>query len=159
MKPVPFGIAIGVAAATGLFGFISSVRAQDDGAPPAAVSRALAATVDYGNNALFHVEKFGTDFGLLGVRPEQAVTISVTFPVENAGQPVSADALDGGMVTLPEGGFIVNADGQVSFQFLASILGACRINVHLAEDVNFVRLWIVDPDCPESNPPDLPGAY
>gem|GEM_PF-5712539 len=54
---------------------------------------------------------------------------------------------------------MAGSDGAVTFQFQTAILGACRINVHLSGDANFVRLWVVDPDCPESNPPDLPGAY
>jgi hypothetical protein len=158
MKTVPFGVA-GVAAATGLLLFSSSLRAQDDGAPPAAVSYAIAATIDYGNNLLFQPEKAGTDFGLLGIRPEQSVTVTVQFPAEMAGQPVTAEVLDGGSLTLPEGGLIADENGQVTFSFQSGILGACRINVHLADDANFVRFWVVDLDCPESNPPELPGGY
>lgn len=159
MKTVLLGIAGLAIFASGLFVFSTSLRAQDDGAPPAAISHALAATVDYGNDVLYQSEKFGTDFGLLGIRPEQPVTISVLFPIESAGQTVAAGLLDGGTLTLPEGGLIVGPDGLVSFQFQASILGACRIDVHLSDDANFVRLWVVDLDCPESNPPDLPGGY
>jgi hypothetical protein len=157
-KSVPRGIAV-VAVAAGLLGFSTMARAQDDGAPPAAISHALVATVDYGNNIVYQPEKAGTDFGLLGVRTDQAITISVTFPVENAGQAVSADPLDGGLLTVPEGGLTVGTDGLATFQFQGGFFGACRINVHLADDANFVRLWVVDPDCPDCNPADLAGGY
>jgi len=145
--------------ATGQFGFTTRVSAQDDGTPPSAVSRALGETVDYGNNAIFQPDKFGTDFGLLGVRPDQVVTISVQFPTEFAGQAVSAELLDGGTLTLPDDGLVIDENGIVTFAFQASIFGACRINVHQADEVNFIQFWVVDVDSPESNPPDLPGQY
>ena len=76
MKTGPFGIA-GVAAATGLFIFASTSRAQDgDGLEPEA-SRALAATVDYGNDAVFQPAKHNTNFDRLGLRPQQLLTITV----------------------------------------------------------------------------------
>jgi hypothetical protein len=158
MKSVPFGIA-GVAAATGLFIFLSTLHAQDDGAPPAAITHALAATVDYGNDVIFQPEKSGTDFGLLGVRPDQIVSVSVQFPPEYVGQPVSAGTLDGGAITLPEGGLVVDSNGMVTFQFQGGFLGACRVNVHLADDANFLQFWVVDVDCPDSNPLGLTGGY
>lgn len=159
MKTVLLGIAGLALVASGLFGFSTLAYGQDDGAPPAAVSRALAATVDYGNDVLFYPDKLGTDFGLLGIRPEQPVTITVQFPSEYAGQPVAAGTLDGGAVTLPEGGLIVDSNGLAAFQFQAGILGACRVNVHLADDANFLQLWVVDVACPESNPLNLAGGY
>ena len=141
-------------------GFSSCAQAQgEDGTPPAVVSRAIAATVDYGNDAVFQPEKCVTEFSLLGIRPEQPVTISVQFPVELAGQPVAAEVLDGGTLTLPEGGLIIGDDGMVTFQFQASIIGACRIEVHQPDDANFIRFWVVDLEYPENNPADLPGAY
>jgi hypothetical protein len=159
-KNVPFGIAIGVAAATGLFGFTALVRADDDGGPQPIVSRALAATVDYGNDAIFQPAKHATDFDRLGLDPQQVVTVTVQFPVELAGQAILAEPLDGGTLTLPEGGLIVGTDGNVTFQFKASDpFGACRVAVHQPDDSNYVQFWIVDPDHPENTPPDLPGAY
>ncbi len=159
MKKAPFGTPALTIIGSALFLFAASSYAQDDGTPPAAVSRALAASVDYGNDSIFPVEKFGTDFGLLGIRPEQVVTVSVQFPVEMVGQAVTADLLDGGTLTLPEEGLFIDANGLATFQFQASILGGCRINMHQPGEVNFVRFWVVDLTCPESDPPDLPGAY
>lgn len=159
MKIFPLGIAIGVAAATSLFGFISSVRAQED-EPQPIVSRALVATVDYGNDAIFQPAKHGTDFDRLGLNPQQVVTITVQFPAELAGQLILADPLDGGTLTVPDEGAIVGPDGNVTFQFQAGdSFGACRLAVHQPDDSNFIQLWIVDPDHPENTPPDLPGAY
>ncbi len=60
---------------------------------------------------------------------------------------------------MPEGGLVVDANGVITFQFQASIFGACRVNVHLNDDENFIRFWVVDVEWPENNPPNLPGAY
>ena len=152
----------GVAAATGLLLFSSSLaRAQgDDGAPQPIVSRALGAAVDYGNDAIFQPTKHGIDFDPLGLRPAQVVNITVQFPVELAGQAMIAEALDGGTLSLPEGGLVVAADGTVVFQFQAGgSQGACRIAVHQPDDQNVLNFWVIDPAHPENTPPDLPGAY
>ena len=76
MKIIPLA-RVGVAAATALFGFSTLARAQDgDGLEPEA-SRALVATVDYGNDAIFQPAKHNTNFDRLGLRPQQLLTITV----------------------------------------------------------------------------------
>ncbi|MBA2436093.1 MAG: hypothetical protein H0V54_13605 [Chthoniobacterales bacterium] len=158
MKTVPFGIA-GVAAATGLLLFSSSARAQDD-VPEPIVSRAISATIDYGNDAIFQPAKHYTDFERFGLRPQQTVTITVAFPVELAGQLMLAEPLDAGTLALPEEGLIVDGEGKVTLQFQAGdAFGACRVSVHQPDDSNFVQFWVVDPAHPENTPPDLPGDY
>ncbi|HEY2711466.1 MAG TPA: hypothetical protein VGI60_03050 [Chthoniobacterales bacterium] len=160
MKTIPPRIAGLVFFASALSSLPTSLRAQDDGPPGPIVSRALAATVDYGNEAVFQPAKQSTDFERLGVLPNQVLSITVQFPVELAGQTIIAEALDGGTLSLPEGGLVVGRDGTVSFQFQAGIsFGACRIGVHQPDDSNFIQLWIVDPDHPENTPPGLPGSY
>jgi hypothetical protein len=159
MKSVPLGIAGLALLASGLLGFSSSVRAQDGGPQPI-LSRALSATVDYGNDAIFAPAKHGTDFDRLGLDPQQTVTITVAFPVELAGQVMLAEALDAGTLIVPEEGLTVGSDGNVVFQFQAgNAFGATRISVHQPDDNNFVQLWVVDPNHPENTPPDLPGVY
>jgi hypothetical protein len=160
MKSVPVGIAGLTLVASGLLGFTSLARAQEEDEPQPIVSRALAATVDYGNDAIFQPAKHSTDFELLGLQPGKIVNMTVQFPVELAGQAMLAEAMDGGALILPEGGLVVAADGTVAFQFQAGeSQGACRIAVHQTDDSNFIQLWVVDPDHPENTPPDLPGAY
>ena len=141
-------------------GLSTAARAQDDGGPQPILSRALAATVDYGNDAVFQPTKHGTDFDELGLDPGQTVTITVQFPVELAGQTLLVEPFDGGLLTLSEGGLILADDGTISFQFQASgIPGACRVVVHQPDDINVVRFWIMDLDYPDNNPSGLPGAY
>lgn len=154
----------GVAAAAGVL-LISSpaARAQDE--PEPVVSRALTATVDYGNDTdgnliTFQPDKQGVDFAQLGVRPGQSVTITVQFPVELAGQLIIAEPLDGGIISIPDAGLHVAQDGTISFPFQAGDnVGACRITVHQRDDMNLLHLWIIDSEHPENNPSDLPGAY
>ena len=152
LSPIGLAILAGVS-----LGFAATARAQDDGGP---LSRALAATVDYGNNNIFQPAKHNPDFERLGLLPEQLLTITVQFPVELGGQAIIAEPLDGGILTLPDGGLFVGSDGNVNFQFQASEFpGACRIAVHQPDDSNFIQLWVVDPQHPENTPPDLPGIY
>lgn len=164
MKTIPLGIAGLAFLTSGLLVFSPLARAQD-GEPQPVTSRALSATVDYGNDAngndqSFQPTKHGVDFDLLGLRPQQAVTITVQFPVELAGQLIIVEPLDGGIVTIPEGGLFVAADGTVTFPFQArESVGACRITVHQSDDMNALHFWIIDAAHPEDNPTDLPGAY
>ncbi|MGH7939213.1 MAG: hypothetical protein ACRD5Z_04360 [Bryobacteraceae bacterium] len=160
MKTIPPGIA-GVAVATGLLIALSSLAKAQDPDPEPVVSRALSATVDYGNEAIFQPAKQGVDFGILGMRAAQTVTITVQFPAELAGQSIIAEPLDGGILTIPENGLIVGNDGMVVMQFQApsGSPGACRISVHQPDDCNVLHFWIIDPDHPENTPADLPGAY
>lgn len=149
-----------VAAAAGLLGFLPSSRAQGDGEPAAIVSRATAASVDYGNETVFAPVKHGTDFERLGVRAEQTLTIVVQFPPELAGQFIIAEPLDGGALSVPGEGLFVASDGSVTFQFqTGTSFGSYRVAVHQPDDSNFVQFWVVDPDHPENTPPDLPGSY
>lgn len=148
-----------LALASGLFGFSTPSHAQD-GDPQPIVSRALAATVDYGNDAVFYPAKHITDFEQLGIRAETVVTITAQFPTELAGQQMLVEPLDGGVATIPEEGLIVDSEGKVTFQFQTSdFFGACRIALHQPDDSNFVQFWIVDPNHPENTPPNLAGVY
>ena len=159
MKNVPFGVAV-VAAATGLFITLTALRAQEEGEPQPIVSRATAATIDYGNDAIFYPAKRGTEFEQLGVLPTQLLSLTVQFPAELVGQVVLVDPLDGGSVSVPEEGLTVGTDGNVTFQFQTSdAFGACRIAVHQPDDCNLLQFWIVDPQHPENTPPNLLGVY
>ena len=158
MKLTPFRIA-----AVALFLFSGLAQAQDD--PPPVNSRALSATVNYGNDAdgnplTFQPAKSGIDFAQLGVRPGQSVAITVTFPVELAGQLIIVEPLDGGIATIPDDGLHVAEDGTITFPFQGGDnVGACRITVHQPDDMNVIHFLVIDAEHPENNPADLPGAY
>ncbi len=160
MKNVPPGIVV-TAAAVSLFFISTRLRAQDnDGPPEPIISRALAATVDYGNGNVFQPVKQGVNFACLGFDPGQSVTITVTFPAEIAGQAIFAEPLDGGILTPPLGGLIVGPDGTVTFQYqVTDSPGAGRLAVHQADDMNVLHLWVIDPNDPDEVPPGLPGIY
>lgn len=86
--------------------------------------------------------------------------MTVQFAVELAGQVMIVEPLDGGLVTIPDEGLFVAADGTVTFPFQAGdTVGACRVTVHQPDEMNVVHFWAIDADNPENNPADLPGAY
>ena len=156
---VPLG-SIGLAVLVSVhLAFSTTARAQE-GEPQPIVSRALATTVDYGNDAIFQPAKHGTDFDQLGLNPGQTVNITVWFPAELAGQIIIAEPLDGGTLFIPETGLVIATDGTVLFQFQAGDWpGACRVAVHQPDDQNLLNFWVIDLEHPENNPPGLPGAY
>ena len=143
-----------------IFALSLAAPPQSDGEPEPIVSRALAATVDYGSDKIFQPSKHQTDFNLLGLDPGQTVNITVWFPAKLAGQIIIADPLDGGTIFVPETGLVVGSDGTVAFQFQAGQgPGSCRLAVHQPDDQNFINFWIVDLKHPENTPPQLAGAY
>ncbi|MEO6970856.1 MAG: hypothetical protein ABI217_08175 [Chthoniobacterales bacterium] len=120
----------------------------------------MSATVDYGNENIFQPVKHDPDFEQYGLDPQQAVTVTVQFPVELAEQVIIAEPLDGGTLTVPEEGLFVGADGTVIFQFQAGdSVGACRVTVHQPDDMNVLHFWVIDSAHPENNPAQLPGSY
>jgi hypothetical protein len=160
MKTIPPRIAGLVFFASALTSVPTSLRAQDDGPPSPIISRAIAATVDYGNGGVFNPRKSGADFERLGFDPGQQLTITVQFPLDLAGQSMIVEQLDGGLLNFPDGGFVVDSNGNVTIQFQAiDLIGLCRIAVHQPDDQNTIQLWVVDPDHPENTPPNLAGLY
>lgn len=92
--------------------------------------------------------------------PQQILTVTVQFPGDLAGQGVIAEAMDGGTLSLPDGGLVIGSDGNVTFQYQAGdSFGAFRLSVHQLDDTNTIQLWVVDPDHPENTPPNLQGVY
>ena len=102
-----------------IFALSLAAPPQSDGEPEPIVSRALAATVDYGSDKIFQPSKQQTDFNLLGLDPGQTINITVWFPTKLAGQSILADPLDGGTIFVPARGLVVGSDGTVVFQFQA----------------------------------------
>lgn len=78
MKTVPVGI-VGVAAAAGLLFSLTALQAQEEDEPQPIVSRASAATIDYGNDAIFQPAKHNTDFDRLGLLPQQLLPSRCSF--------------------------------------------------------------------------------
>jgi hypothetical protein len=143
-----------------IFASTLAARAQSDGEPEPIVSRALAATVDYGSDNIFQPSKQQTDFNLLGLDPGQIINITVWFTTKLAGQSILAEPLDGGTIFVPARGLVVGSDGTVVFQFQAGQgPGSCRLAVHQPDDQNLLNFWIVDLKHPENTPPQLSGGY
>jgi len=120
MQRTPLG-SVALAFVAGAF-FLSAnpARAQSNDGSEGIVSRALWATIDYGNDVIFQPSKHGTNFDQYGLDPQQVVTITVAFPVELAGQLILAEPLDAGtLLGISDEGLFVGRDGNVVFQFQA----------------------------------------
>jgi hypothetical protein len=90
---------------------------------------------------------------LPGLTPNQVVTVTVQFGVQEAGQVVQASALDGGTLTVPDGGLIVDQNGNVAFQFqVGAESGLYQIELRDDNLEMGVEFWVINSQAPADNP-------
>jgi hypothetical protein len=89
----------------------------------------------------------------IGLRPGQAVTVAVQFPVKRAGEAVTLIALDGGTITPSAKKLSVNSDGSIRFDFEAGTgPGLYGISIQLGDNEYRVQFWVLNEQHPEKNP-------
>ena len=98
-----------------------------------------------------------TDFsGFVGVHPNEAVTITVHFPVASAGTPMVVDLADGGISGIGSSIPVVAADGSATFAFVARAKpGRNSIVVRAGQTSVILQLWVIDSANPQNNPPSM----
>lgn len=113
-------------------------------------------------------------FELIALLPDETVAITIRYPVAPAvklpatgepdyaarsiatGEPIAAEALDGGTVTLPGNGLKWSSSKTVSFLFKAAHApGLNQVAVrHQAVELG-LQFWVLDLQNPENNPAPL----
>jgi hypothetical protein len=94
------------------------VTAQStSGSSQIASQTALSATIDIGSGTSLEPPERNNRFERVGLNPGQVANITLQFPVVMAGQPISAEALDGGQIIFAGSALTVGSDGTLSFQF------------------------------------------
>lgn len=87
----------------------------------------------------------------IGVDPGQVVTITLLFPASRSGEPVTVQALDGGLVAASPR--VLSNTGIVQFQFQANQApGLTQVLVRLGADDFGLQFYVLDTKRPERNP-------
>jgi hypothetical protein len=90
---------------------------------------------------------------LIGLQPNDQVTLELSFPQDFAGQPIGAESLDGGTLSSSQRTATLNADGVLSLTFAAGVQpGLHRIALRAGGTVSLLRFWVIDPANPSSHP-------
>jgi hypothetical protein len=90
---------------------------------------------------------------LIGLQPNDQVTLELSFPQDFAGQPIGAESLDGGTLSSSQRTATLNADGVLSLTFAAGVQpGLHRIALRAGGAVSILRFWVIDPANPSSHP-------
>lgn len=100
----------------------------------------------------------GSDYNLgrAGLGPEQLVTVTLLFPQDTKGQPVSVSSLDGGSLSSVDGAsdLKVSEDGTAPFQFQAGHQpGLYRLVVMFGAAFYHLEFYVLDPQNTQRNPP------
>lgn len=139
----------------------SSSQSESDPQPTPAPTppplSAYSATIYISQDNTVQLEKHDSTFDRVALNPGQTVTVALQYDATAAGQAVMADALDGGTITVPEGGLVIDGNGVLTFQFQAGTApGSCRVSIHQAGDGDKVQFWVINQAQPADNPPELP---
>lgn len=99
----------------------------------------------------------GSDQGLtnlVGLYPGQLVDLTVQFPLSWAGERVSLQAIDGGIIRSDTGeNPHVSAEATLQFQFQANTtFGLSRVLIRRDTDEYGLRFYVLNPDRPEGHP-------
>lgn len=100
----------------------------------------------------------GSDYmlGRAGLTPEQIVTVTLQFPEELKGKPVSVSSLDGGSVSSVDGAsdLKISVDGTAPFQFHAGHQpGLYRLIIMLGPAFYHLEFYVLDLQNTQRNPP------
>jgi hypothetical protein len=132
------------------------VSAGQPAPPPAIHSRhePLTATVVDGTDAPVATLTREGIFGLVGLKHDHTVDVTVQYPVSSAGRVISAEALDGGQVIVPGRNLTVAPDGRISFKFRAGhAVGSYQVALRDGTDEVGLQFWVLDEQHPENNRP------
>lgn len=97
-------------------------------------------------------------FQLVGVEPNQIVSVAMAYPLSLSGQPVSIEPLDGGRAIVPQQGLTIGVDGTLAFQFqVGSVPGLYQVRIHRAASAVALQFWALDNQHLDNSPPVLTG--
>jgi hypothetical protein len=93
---------------------------------------------------------------LIGIQPRELVNVRLQFPPDAIGQPVIVEALNGGSTSIGSSIRVVEADGTLSFAFLATAKpGPRSIGIRSGSRTFRLRFWVLDLANPQNNPSTL----
>jgi hypothetical protein len=82
--------------------------------------------------------------------------VTLQFTPDAIGQVVTVQALDGGPTSIGSSLRVVEANGSISFVFLAPAKpGAKSIGIRRGSSSFRLQFWVLDPTNPQNNPPTV----
>ena len=116
-------------------------------------SASVSATVEFSDGETATVTDFSNS---VGVQPNEYVKITLQFPVDFAGQPVTAKPIDGGNTSIGSSILVAGTDGSITFSFLAANHpGGNSVVIQVGATSVCLQLWVMDSANPENNPSTL----
>jgi len=125
----------------------------------AAASAAFASPLPSALDATFTVffsdgtSVVATSNDVIGLQPNQAVTVVAQYPLSWVGHRITAIPLDGGRVLGSTSQFALNADPAVQFQFQAGTeSGVYQVSLRSGAQEIGIHFWVFDSETPSNNP-------
>ncbi len=124
---------------------------------PTAPPNLAVAVVTYGTTGGYVVSRCPSGiFELIAVQPDQVVQVTIQYPASQALATVLAETLDGGSITFPAGGSVIDAQGTFSFTFQAGHdPGLNQVSLRQGLQELGLQFWVIDTQNPDNNPPTL----
>ena len=111
------------------------------------------ASIDFGNNQSVTTICYEGSFDRVGLRHDQTIDITVSYPTTDAGRAITVEALDGGSVVAPAKNLTVAADGAIHFKFRAGHQpGVYQIALRNGVQELGLQFWVLDEEHPANNP-------
>lgn len=112
-----------------------------------------SATVEFSDGETATVTDFSNS---VGVQPNEYVNITLQFPADFAGQPITAKPIDGGTTSIGSSILVAGTDGSITFSFLAANQpGWNSIVIQVGATNVCLQLWVMDSANPNNNPSNL----
>jgi hypothetical protein len=122
--------------------------------PPLPAEGSMNAVIVSNSGQARRLSGFNGYVGRAGLRPRQAVRVTLVCPVSLKGQPVSVFSPDGGGPVSPNDALTVHLDGTASFVFQAGAgHGLYRVFVQAGAQRNLIEFYVLDIEHPSNNPP------
>lgn len=136
-----------------------NVRAQ--AAPPVLLDplaeQPKFATVTSALGKVVNPRRHNITFEKVGLQPQQAVDITLQYPIAHAGAHLAVEPLDGGRIVNPVANLTVAPNGTFTFRYeVGSKPGLYQIRVHYDSQAVALQFWVVDNAHLDNAPPVLP---
>jgi hypothetical protein len=122
--------------------------------PPLPAEGSMNALIVSSSGQARRLTGFNGYVGRAGLRPRQAVRVTLVCPVSLKGQPISVFSPGGGGPVSPNDARTVHLDGTASFVFQAAANhGLYRVFVQAGAQQNLIEFYVLDLEHPSNNPP------
>ena len=143
MKPIPILLGLAFFAGANFLSFQHLGAQQRD----------VTATVQFSSGQSVSV---ADSSDLIGIQARELVNVRLQFTPDAIGQPVIVEALNGGSTSIGSSIRVVEADGTLSFVFLATAKpGPRSIGIRSGSRTFRLRFWVLDLANPQNNPSTL----